>query len=289
MTVFEIVERSRFNSNGFWDNCQRNFANRKRQLAKGKSDYDKMDYVMLLFAFEKPSPKRDAEIKAITDEFLKKAKAKDSCGFEMMNGEKVSFDGSDESMVSILRIFSCLLFAESPYYDGYSIPCVVVKKKLALINSIDSYFGSRRDESLPHCSPGWRGNIKNFSDSEIRHYKGTLWGPTVKERDALGSIKYGIDANIRHMQAKAIFLPQEFLQLHIEPDEYIQNVLNQPECREAFDKAKASLIKYYRKQFSFSRKQSETAANNALLSMIPDYRISESKPGKDEVQKDKVP
>ncbi|MDR1208523.1 MAG: hypothetical protein LBJ89_04185 [Holosporales bacterium] len=256
----------------FWDHCETKLEKSKQILAADLSDVGQMDYALFLYAFESKDPQRDAKIKAITDKLVAKARVKDSDSLVLLPNDRVSFDGSSESIVNILRIVSACGVVNT-HSAFYAIPCAIVKKRPDLLLATEPCFGGNRDNFLPRCGLEYgRGTVSTFPKAVVDHYRKVLIQKTQKAFDLLGSIRHTIWGNLNSIYGLVIFNPSSFMSENPKMDGYIRNIIEHPECRNAFVKAKSELVRYYKNDFGFDAKTSELIARYALVSLVPDPR-----------------
>jgi hypothetical protein len=229
-----------------------------------------MDYALFLYAFKRQTPERDATIKQITDRFIAEAKHKDQIGFEILNGGKTTFNGSDESMVRILRIVSACGVVKT-HSVFYAIPCAVLKKKPCLLEATVSYFGCNRDNFLPRCGLEYgRGTVPNFPLSAVNKYCDVVAAKTSSQVDSLGTIKYGVLCNLANAFARIIFDPGSIEQDDAKLRDDVLAEPKDPEYMAAFSRAKSELVEYFRKEFHYSKSAADKVAKKALRLLHPD-------------------
>jgi hypothetical protein len=256
----------------FWNNCETQLEKSKQVLAADSSDVGQMDYALFLYAFESKTSQRDAKIKAITDKLVAKARVKDPDSLGLLSNERVSFDGSSESMVNILRIVSTCGVANT-HSAFYAIPCPIVKKRPALLLATEPYFGGNRDNFLPRCGLEYgRGTVSTFPKAVVNHYRKVVAQKTQKAFDSLGSVRHTIWGHLNSIYGRVIFNPSSFMSGKPKMDGYIRKVMEHPECKQAFVKAESELAKYYENDFGFDAKTSELLVWHALVSLVPDPR-----------------
>jgi hypothetical protein len=254
----------------FWDRCQTQLEKSEQILAIDTSDVGQVDYALFLYVFENKAHSNDAKIKAITDKLIAKAKIKDPDGFGLLSSERPSFDGSTESMINILRIVSsCGIVNTHPAF--YAIPCIIVKKRLELLQATEPYFGGNRDNLLPRCGLEYgRGTVPTFPKAVVNHYREILAKATRKAFESLGSISHTIWGQLNFIYGQIIFNPSSFISENPKIDGYIRKIIETPECQQAFVKAESDLARYYENDFAFDANTSKLIAWRALVMLVPD-------------------
>lgn len=236
-------------------------------LRNTKSHSGQLDYALFLYAFKPAKKERDAKIKEITENLVNLAKKEAYPGAieDFFKNGKTSFDGTDKSMISILRFVSVTGVARTHMYF-YAIPMPILKKNPKLLKATEPYWGSARDNSLPQAGLEYgRGVIKNFPQKEVDAYFKILWRVQIqKEFDALGTIRYALGCVVDSCQTSLILEP------NLKPvklTSFQQGFLSNPDLKKALTVAANALAQYYRKEFHLTEEKSKQAAMNGLLKL----------------------
>jgi hypothetical protein len=263
----------------FWDSGEIDLRKSKKTLAADQSDVGQMDYALFLYVFENKNPQRDAEIKAITDKLIAKVKKNylENLGAfsELLFSKWDSFDGSDESIINIMRIVSVcgMVNTQSAFY---AIPCAIIKKRPVLLKATEPYFGSSYDNFVPRCGLEYkRGTVPTFPKEAVDHYRKILSKETHEAFESVGSIKFAIWGFLDNIYAQMIFNPRNLISEYPETDAHVWKILEQRECKRAFVQAEEKLAKYYENDFGFDTRTSKLTARHALMLLVPNASIYE--------------
>ncbi|MDR1551311.1 MAG: hypothetical protein LBS14_01375 [Holosporaceae bacterium] len=265
-------------SESIWDEVYSNPENVRRILAADKSDVGRLDYALFIYAFSRPSSKRNKRIKEITDALVCKALAAASNYDKRLFSGKISFDGSYKSLVNILRILSCCGITNT-HLMCYVIPSPVLQSKPELLEATKKYLGiNELDNSLPSWGLMYgRGAVMDFPKEEVDNYIKTI------KKYLKGKDKFHIISdNLHYIYGKIVFDYGCFMFLKGEYfDDFERHFLNISECKAAFENAKVALLKYGRRyKFACGKDRRgavmDACATNALVCLWSDLRAEKN-------------
>jgi hypothetical protein len=254
-----------------WNTCYANPSHAKNVLSQDTSDVGQLDYALFLFAFiPSPNKERNAKVKEITDALVAKAKqfTKDQPEMQVLFKGKTSFDGSNKSLVSVLRILSCSGLTNT-HASFYAIPCPILKGRPELLEAIAPYFGSNLDERLPRCGL-WYGRGSDFFYrwiarflplEDLDNYCKVLKSSITKY---LGQKSFD-ERHIRSIYEQILFDKGRF-RLNRQRIRGLEDerIANAPEFKAAFEKTKAALLERFANDKFDSCLDMETTAVNVL-------------------------
>jgi hypothetical protein len=139
-------------------------------LRESKTPTEKLDYALFLHAYR---PHDKANLTRISDLLadLKTAiEAKGEYWGKDMIGELLPYDGSDASLIPIIRATSTT-DAGNTKDASYAIPCGVLQKRPGLLEATEALYGSSGDAFVPSsgCISD-RGAIAGFPDKTVDAY-----------------------------------------------------------------------------------------------------------------------
>lgn len=132
-------------------------------LSTPASPADTLDYALFLHTFRPAAPDRQASIHALLRAVDAQSLARADQTQLNTIGRPPAYDGSDESLLSTLRLAAVTAVA-----PGYAIPCAVLQARPGLLAATTPLFVSSRDAFLPNsgCASG-RGRIRGFPEAEV--------------------------------------------------------------------------------------------------------------------------
>jgi len=259
-----------------------NEAEKPLEAGAKKDTVGKLDYVLFLHTFRPASKARDDKIKRLIGEIeaasKKAAKAQgDEFLMEESALERRAYDGTDESLLGLLRLASSTGAANTTS-AFYAIPCAVMIARPKLVDATEPLFGGNRDNFVPRSGCSWgRGFVRGFPDAEVSAWRnasdqadGNFYmnhGGTA--RFALGAAQNVVEetmrANPRHFVEKGT--PK--MAMPYETWSYMN-----PENRTVYLKlarlagaAKEKLVAHYKTR-GFSEKEANDAALNGLSDVV---------------------
>jgi hypothetical protein len=143
-------------------------AGRALEAASLQDAVGKLDYALFIHAFRPATETNKAEIIRLLSPLLQQA-AKVS-GRETDDANHDSYDGTDESLVPILRRLSGSGVANT-MSAFYAIPCAVLLARPALVEAIQAQYFSNRDSFVPRSGCAWgRGQVRGFPDEKVDRF-----------------------------------------------------------------------------------------------------------------------
>ncbi|MDI1447614.1 ankyrin repeat domain-containing protein [Polyangium sp. 6x1] len=192
-------------------------AEKPLEAASKKDVVGKLDYALFLHAFRPQSAARDAKIKKLLGDVEKasRAAAKKHEDEFLLSDSSIdlrAYDGTDESLLGILRVASSSEGATTTS-SFYGIPCAVLLARPKLLESTTPLFGGNRDNFLPRSGCSWgRGFVRGFPDRELNAY-------TSATEDADGHFylnyggtgRFGLAAALKLQEQTLLIDPKKFL------------------------------------------------------------------------------
>lgn len=234
-----------------------------------------LDYALFLHSFEPRTPARDAIIRALQSDLYQKATSSPG---KVNDFPLMPYDGSDDSLLNIIRLASETGITNSSYYD---IPCPLLIAHPALIAATDEYYGSNRDNFMPRsgCAES------DFERMGFPAKAVTAFETASTEADGnfidsfQGSAGYGLATAQNAANEQLRLNPRYFLQanlLHAPTPSFdypyqvwgytsLNNYAVSQYLRKLYVAAHDQLSTYYRKQMHLDRADSEQAAKIALF------------------------
>lgn len=168
-----------------------------------------LDYALFLYAFRPDGAPRNATIAGLLNGILgqpsdEPERPQPIAGTDVLDAAR---------LVEIVRYASESSIANSDS-AFYAIPCAVLLARPELLEAIEPYYGSNRDNFLPRSGCGWgRGTVHDFPEQEVRAF---VRASEAADGDFIanfgGSMKYGLMAGVEAtLQAIAVD-PRSFLQ-----------------------------------------------------------------------------
>jgi len=232
-----------------------------------------LDYALFLHSFEPQTPARDTTIRALQGDLYGKAMASPG---KVDDFPLTPYDGSDDSLLNIIRLASETGITNSPDYD---IPCPFLTARPALIAATQSYYGSNRDNFMPRsgCTQprGFPADAVNAFETASTHADGNFIG------SFQGTLVYGIAATQNSINQQMQLNPRFFLNPNPLPFGYppasfdypyqvwgytsLNNYVVSQHLRKLYLAAHDQLAAYYREHMQLNRADSEQAAKAALF------------------------
>ncbi|MDC0741751.1 ankyrin repeat domain-containing protein [Polyangium mundeleinium] len=192
-------------------------AEKPLEAAAKKSTEGKLDYALFLHAFRAQSATRDAKIKNLLGEVEKmsRAAAKKRDDEFILKDESVglrAYDGTDESLLGILRVASSTGAANSSS-AFYGIPCAVLVARPKLLEATTPLFGGNRDNFLPRSGCSWgRGFVRGFPDRELDAYtKASVEADGNFYLNHGGTLRFALAAALKEQEETMRVDPKKFL------------------------------------------------------------------------------
>jgi len=139
----------------------------------------RLDLALFLHAFRPQSPQRDADVRRLLGEIDAEARAKAGADVLQAAGAPVPYDGTDDSLLPVLRLAAFTAIAEikpEGYANGYpyAIPCAVWLRQSGIRKAADtqSLPGVETDFWLTHLAPisgclAGRGSVPGFPEGSV--------------------------------------------------------------------------------------------------------------------------
>lgn len=237
-----------------------NLENGEKILRNDKSDEGKLDYAIFLFVFHKG---KHEEIARLLKPLVEKVEKKDQFDYGNFKGGDLKYDGSIKSIINSIIIAGLCI---EPYYV---ITSPFIRKEPSLIRATEPYFGSNRDNFLPHCGgKKWdKGFVKNFPYSEVEAFLKPYKILCQKDK---GTTRHTVMAMQELNYSYMIYNPNHFLK-----KTYPKMKNSSPYNRKEYKIAIESLIRYYRSEFKLNAKDSTKAARNAFNEWLNLYNSSD--------------
>jgi hypothetical protein len=144
------------------------------RLAMLSSLTARLDLALFLHAFREPSPARDDDIRSLLAGLERAALPKASPAMLHLAGPVVPYDGSDASLVPVLRLAAYTRVADVASGDTrypYPIPCAVLQRRPALAAAREHGALQADADSQPDFSPvlsgcvAGRGKVEGFPEA----------------------------------------------------------------------------------------------------------------------------
>lgn len=241
-----------------------------------------LDYALFLHAFKPETSARDAVIRDLLSDIVKKARVSQR---RVSGFAPKPYDGTDASLLNIIRLASITGVANSDS-AFYAIPCAILIARPALVAATGEYFGSNMDNFMPRsgCAWGRGGTISGFPDKAVGAFESAS-----AQADGnfiatfQGSMVYGLESAQNAINTKMRLDPRSFLDLQPEksgdPSQAFQypyqvwgyislnNYVVSLRIKELYVVAHDQLAAYYREQMGLDREDSNRAAKNALFAV----------------------
>lgn len=233
-----------------------------------------LDYVLFLHIFEPQTPTRDATIRALQSDLYKKAMASPG---KVDDFPLTPYDGSDDSLLNIIRLVSEAGITNSSDYD---IPCAFLTARPVLIASTQPYYGSNRDNFMPRsgCSQSDYARM-GFPAKAVATFETASTQADGNFIDTFqGTMVYGFEAGQNAVNTSMRTNPQA---ISSSTNDYpspsfdypyqvwgytsLNNYVVSLRIRKLYLTAHDQLAKYYQKHMQLNRADSEQAAKFALF------------------------
>lgn len=152
----------------------------------------RLDRLLFLHAFR---PQAKAEMEGLVRDLTATLAGQSDPYMERVLGAPVPYDGTDGSLVALLRLLSStgIVQTQSAFY---AIPCDVLRRRPGLLAATEPQFGSNRDNFLPRSGCDWgRGRVEGFPDGPIQDF---MQAATQADGDFLanhgGSLRFALAA-----------------------------------------------------------------------------------------------
>ncbi|MBD8872825.1 ankyrin repeat domain-containing protein [Rhodanobacter sp. DHB23] len=232
-----------------------------------------LDYALFLHSFEPPTPARDAAIRALQADLYQKAMAAPG---KVDDFPPTPYDGSDDSLLNIIRLASETGITNSSDYD---IPCPFLSAHPALIAATQAYYGSNRDNFMPRSGCSDRDYERmGFPAEAVATFEAASTQADGNFIDTFqGTMVYGFEAQQNAVNTSMRIDPRALMQSF--PDrsqsfDYpyqvwgytsLNNYVVSQHLRKLYLAAHDQLAAYYRKHMQLNRADSEQAAKAALF------------------------
>jgi len=233
-----------------------------------------LDYVLFLHTFEPQTPTRDATIRALQSDLYTKAMASPG---KVGDFPLTPYDGSDDSLLNIIRLASEAGITNSADYD---IPCPFLTAHPALIAATQPYYGSNRDNFMPrsNCGDGDYARM-GFPAKAVATFEAASTQADGNFIDTFqGTMVYGLEAGQNAANTSMRINPQAMLSStkdYPSPSfDYpyqvwgytsLNNYVVSLRLRKLYLTARDQLATYYRKHMQLNRADSEQAAKVTLF------------------------
>lgn len=232
-----------------------------------------LDYALFLHVFETRTPTRDAAIRTLQADLQKKAMASPG---KVNDFPPTPYDGSDDSLLNIIRLASETGITNSSDYD---IPCPFLTAHPALIAATQAYYGSNRDNFMPRSGCA---QPTGFPADAVSAFEAASTQADGNFIDSFqGSMVYGFEATQNSTNQQMQLNPRFFLGQGASPSgqpspgfDYpyqvwgytsLNNYVVSRRIRKLYLAAHDQLAAYYRKHMQLDRADSEQAAKAALF------------------------
>src|SRR6185312_1073579 len=174
-----------------------------------------LDYALFLHAFKPETSARDAMIRGLLSDIVKKAEASQRGVNDFV---PKPYDGTDASLLNTIRLASITGVANSDS-AFYAIPCAILVARPALVAATGEYFGSNMDNFMPRsgCAWGRGGAISGFPDEPVDDFESAS---TEADGNFIqtfqGSMVYGFESAQNAINTKMQLDPRSFLDLQPE-------------------------------------------------------------------------
>ncbi|MDC3954896.1 ankyrin repeat domain-containing protein [Polyangium jinanense] len=192
-------------------------AEKPLEAASKKDAVGKLDYALFLHAFRPQSAARDAKIKKLLGEVEKASRAaakknQDEVVLEDSSIDLRAYDGTDESLLGILRVASSTEAANTTS-AFYAIPCAVLLARPKILEATTPLFGGNRDNFLPRSGCAWgRGFVRGFPDRELAAYtEATVEADGNFYVNHGGTMRFALAAALKQREETMRVAPKEFL------------------------------------------------------------------------------
>ncbi|MDI3282650.1 ankyrin repeat domain-containing protein [Polyangium sp. 15x6] len=257
-------------------------AEKPLEAASKKDVVGKLDYALFLHTFRPQSAARDAKIKKLLGEVVKASTAaakknNDELLIEEPLFERRDYDGTDESLLGLLRFASSSTAAETTS-SFYAIPCAVLVARPKLVDATEPLYGTSRDNFLPRSGCGWgRGFVRGFPDVEFEQ-----WIDAAEEADGKflwnfsGTMRFAL-ASGKNVEAETMRTnPRKLLEGEAPPMAWPYETWSYmtPESRAIYqnllriaEPLKAKLVAHYKTR-GLDEKEAERAAHTGLFRVV---------------------
>lgn len=236
-----------------------------------------LDYVLFLHSFEPRTPARDTTIRNLQSDLYKKAMASPD---KVNDFPLTPYDGSDDSLLNIVRLVSETGMTDSADYD---IPCPFLIARPALVAATQAYYYSNRDNFMPRSGCAESDFTRmGFPTGAVMAFEAASTQADGHFIDSFqGSMVYGFGAAQNSTNQQMRLNPRFFLNPSPPPFGYpapgfdypyqvwgytgLNNYVVSQRIRKLYLAAHDQLTAYYRKHMRLGRADSAQAAKAALF------------------------